>query len=310
MSLAQRGYIGRFLHEGAQGDALGDPSGIRERRVPLEHLVLGRTDHADLEEVVHDPEPGHPRRVGVSGDTRKRRPDSLRGVGPGEFRDLDAKLHVLKGMPVTWAPLPRIPRWGVASAIVAPIALIGGWLYAGSIVPGYDPVRQTISDLAARDEPHRGVMTHALVLTGVAHIVTAVGLRPADVAGRGLLALGGVATLIVAWIPNSLTGHNVLGHMIATYLAFAALSVWPAVIAPNRTDSPVVLRLRFGQVAALVLLVLVAVVIADIVTGSATLGLRERVLTGTQALTPLVVVLGTVVGARGRRADWPTIRAG
>jgi len=153
-------------------------------------------------------------------------------------------------------------------------------------------------------------MTLALVLTGVAHIVTAVGLRPADVAGRGLLALGGVATLIVAWIPNSLTGHNVLGHMIATYLAFAALSVWPAVIAPNRTDSPVVLRLRFGQVAALVLLVLVAVVIADIVTGSATLGLRERVLTGTQALTPLVVVLGTVVGARGRRADWPTIRAG
>jgi len=213
-------------------------------------------------------------------------------------------------MPVTWAPLPRIPRWGVASAIVAPIALIGGWLYAGSIVPGYDPVRQTISDLAARDEPHRGVMTLALVLTGVAHIVTAVGLRPADVAGRGLLALGGVATLIVAWIPNSLTGHNVLGHMFATYLAFAALSVWPAVIAPNRTDSPVVLRLRFGQVAALVLLVLVAVVIADIVTGSATLGLWERVLTGTQALTPLVVVLGTVVGARGRRADWPTIRAG
>lgn len=96
LSLAQRGYIGRFLHQGAQGDALGDPSGIREPRVPLEHLVLGRTDHADLEEVVHDPEPGHPRRVGVSGDTRKRRPDSLRGVGPGEFRDLDAKLHVLK----------------------------------------------------------------------------------------------------------------------------------------------------------------------------------------------------------------------
>ena len=96
VSLAQRGYIGRFLHQGAQGDALGDPSGIRERRVPLEHLVLGRTDHADLEEVVHDPEPGHPRRVGVSGDTRKRRPDSLRGVGPGEFRDLDAKFHVLK----------------------------------------------------------------------------------------------------------------------------------------------------------------------------------------------------------------------
>jgi len=203
---------------------------------------------------------------------------------------------------VTWAPLPRIPWWAVASAVLAPVALIGGWLYAGSIIPGYDPVRQTISDLAA-GEPHRWVMTLALVLTGVAHIVTAVGLRPADLAGRTVLAVGGGATLILAWIPNNRTGHNVVGHMIATYLAFAALSVWPAVIALNRPDAPLVLRRRFGQVTAICLGILVLFTIADIITGGATLGLRERLLTVAQALVPLVVVLGTLAETRNRQLD-------
>jgi hypothetical membrane protein len=175
---------------------------------------------------------------------------------------------------------------------VAPIALIGGYLYAGSLVSGYDPVASTISDLAARDAPHRWVMTLALILTGLAHLVTAVGLRPADPAGRMLLGIGGVATLLIAWLPNHSAGHNVVGHMIASYLAFAALSAWPAVIARNVPDPPLVLGRRFGQVVALVLLVLVLVTVADIMTGGATLGLRERILASAQALVPLLVVAG------------------
>lgn len=228
-----------------------------------------------------------------------------RGLHPGLVQLAGQPVVALAdNMPVPQPPrsrIPRIPWWAVASSIVAPAALIGGWLYAGSIVPGYDPVRQTISDLAAGDEPHRWVMTLGLALTGLAHIVTAVGLRPADVAGRALLAVGGGATLVLAWIPNSLTGRNVVGHMIATYLAFAALSVWPAVIAVNRPDAPLVLRRRFGQVAAICLGVLVLLTVAEIVTGGATLGLRERLATGGQALVPLVVVLGTVLGTRERR---------
>ncbi len=194
-----------------------------------------------------------------------------------------------------------VPWWGLLSAVVAPVAFIGGWMYAASLVPGFDSVRSTVSDLAARDAPHRWVMTTALVLTGLAHIVTAVALRPADAAGRGLLAVGGVATLVVAWIPNTLTGHNVVGHMIATYLSLGALSVWPAVIARNVPHAPLVLRRRFGQVLAIVLGVLVLVTIADIITGGATLGLRERLLTSVQSLVPLVVVVGVVTGADSGR---------
>jgi len=195
-------------------------------------------------------------------------------------------------MPVTPPPLDPVPWWGTTAAVVAPVALIGGWMWAGAITPGYDPVRQTISDLAAADAPTHWLMTAALVVTGLAYIVTAVGLRPADGAGRALLGVGGVGVLLTAWIPNNTEGRNEVGHMIVAYLAFLALTVWPAVIARNRPDAPLVLRPRFGQVVAIGLGVLVLLTFAEIVTGGSTLGLRERVLAGAQSVVPLVVVLG------------------
>jgi hypothetical membrane protein len=195
-------------------------------------------------------------------------------------------------MPVTLPPLPRVPWWGLAAAVVTPVALVGGWWSAGSVTRGYDPVRSSLSDLAAGDAPNRWLMTAALVLTGLGYLVTAVGLRPADVAGRTLLGVGGVGVLLMAWIPNVTVGRNAVGHMIVTYLAFIALTVWPAVIARNRPGAPRVLRRRFGQVAAITLGVLMLLTVAEIVTAGATLGLRERVFTTAQALVPLSVVLG------------------
>ncbi len=189
-------------------------------------------------------------------------------------------------------PLPRVPWWGTAAAVAAPVALIGGWTWAGALTPGYDPVRQTISDLAAVAAPTHWLMTAALVVTGLGYVVTAVGLRPADGAGRAVLVVGGVGVLLTAWIPNDTQGRNQVGHMIVAYLAFLALTVWPAVIARNRPDAPLVLRPRFGQVVTIGLGVLVLLTFAEIVTGGSTLGLRERVLAGAQSVVPLIVVLG------------------
>ncbi|HEU4329899.1 MAG TPA: DUF998 domain-containing protein [Lapillicoccus sp.] len=189
-------------------------------------------------------------------------------------------------------PLERIPWWGFATAVLTPVALVGGWLTAGATVRGYDPVRSSVSDLAAADSTSRWLMAAALVLTGLGYAATAVALRPADVAGRGLLFVGGVGVLLTAWIPNQEQGRNSVGHMIVTYLAFIALTVWPAVIARNRPDAPWVLRRRFGQVVVIVLGVLLLLTVAEIVVGGATLGLRERVLTTAQALVPLIVAIG------------------
>jgi len=193
---------------------------------------------------------------------------------------------------VSLAPLPRVPWWGLVAAVATPVVPVGGWLVAGSVVRGYDPVRSSVSALAAGDSPSRWLMTAALILTGLGYVTTAVGLRPADITGRGLLVVGGVGVLLTAWIPNSTMGRNSVGHMIVTYLAFIALTVWTGVIARNRPDAPLVLRRRFGQVVTIVLGVLLLLTVAEIVVGGATLGLRERVLTTAQALVPLVVVLG------------------
>lgn len=193
---------------------------------------------------------------------------------------------------MTSPPLDRVPWWGFATAVLTPVALVGGWLVAGAAVPGYDPVRSSVSDLAAADSPSHWLMTTALVLTGLGYATTAVGLRPADGAGRGLLFVGGIGVLLTAWIPNATIGRNSVGHMIVTYLAFIALTVWPGVIARNRPDAPLVLRRRFGQVVVILLGVLLLLTVAEIVVGGATLGLRERILTTAQSLVPLVVVLG------------------
>ncbi|MDQ2758615.1 MAG: DUF998 domain-containing protein [Actinomycetota bacterium] len=190
--------------------------------------------------------------------------------------------------------LRPVPLWAVLAAAVAPVALMAGWLTAGATTPGYDPVRSSVSVLAAGDMPTRWVMTAAFVVTGLAYLVTAVGLRPADGAGRGLLGVGGVAMLVMAWIPNAHAAHNSLGHMIPSYIAFVSLSIWSAVVARNVPGAPTVLRPRFGQVTAIVLFLLFVVLVADIVTGGATLGLRERVLLTAQSIVPLVVVLGVV----------------
>ena len=74
-----------------------DPPGRRgreaERGVGLEHLVLGRPDHLDLEEVVHDPEAREPGVLGVARDPRERGTETVGRAGPGEVGDLKSKAH-------------------------------------------------------------------------------------------------------------------------------------------------------------------------------------------------------------------------
>ena len=74
--------------------------------------------------------------------------------------------------------MPRVPLWGLVSSLAAPVLLIGGWTVAATVQPvPFDSVVRTISDLAARDTPHRWLMTSALVGVGLSHLATASALR-------------------------------------------------------------------------------------------------------------------------------------
>jgi hypothetical protein len=133
-------------------------------------------------------------------------------------------------------PVRVVPGWALVSATAAPVLLIGGWTLGAARQPGgFDAVTGTISALAALGATDRWIMTTGLAGLGVAHLVTAAGLRPARRTGRLLLALGGLATLAVAAFAQPATGTST-AHGLAAAVAFVALALWPAFAAPG--DGP------------------------------------------------------------------------
>ncbi|HEY3089230.1 MAG TPA: DUF998 domain-containing protein [Jatrophihabitantaceae bacterium] len=183
--------------------------------------------------------------------------------------------------------LKRVPGWALLSAVVAPVALIGGWLLAGHLQPpGYSLLHQSISSLAARGAHDRWIMTGALVLLGSCHLITAVGLRPARALGRATLAIGGLATLAVAAFPQPHSG-TAATHVAAATIGFIALAVWPVLAARGVDDR--LLTLAVSATASASLLGLLTWL--TVALNTTYLGLSERCLTGAQALWPLAVAL-------------------
>ncbi len=50
------------------------------------------------------------------------------------------------------------------AALIGPIQSVLGWSIAGALWVGYDPVRQTISDLAANESPVQLIMSSFFIL--------------------------------------------------------------------------------------------------------------------------------------------------
>ncbi|WP_392543523.1 DUF998 domain-containing protein [Oryzobacter telluris] len=181
------------------------------------------------------------------------------------------------------------PRTAVLSATSALVALVGGWTWAAATQPGgFDPVHESISALAASGTPHRWIMTTGLVLTGLAHLVTAWSLGRARTPGRALLAAGGVMTLAVAAFPlPSRTGSSGMHTLVAT-VSFVLLGLWPWFAA--RDGGAAVLSRRVARPAAVVLTLAVASL--GLGLDGSSFGLHERVVAFLTVLWPLVTALG------------------
>jgi len=185
-----------------------------------------------------------------------------------------------------------VHRWALVSAGIAPVALIGGWTWAGSVQPRcYDPLRDTISALAAHGATDRWIMTIGLAMLGACHLVTAAGLPDAGRVSRALLAVGGAATIGVAALPQPSSGH-----VPAATLGFIALALWPAASH---------LPWRRSARGTAVLLVALLAWLASELQGGNLLGLSERIVAGAQALCPLALALAVLTSQ-----DRPTRVAG
>jgi len=201
--------------------------------------------------------------------------------------------------------MPLVPWWVLLSSQCAPVMLISGWTLAATMQPaGYDPMVQSISSLAAQGAADRWLMTGALFLLGVCHIVTAFGLRAAALHGRLLLAFGGLAVVLVALSPEPDGGTSVR-HLTATAVGFTALALWPILAGARGGPGSAAwaLKPRVGYTATALMAAGAAWLLIEL-HGHGDAGLVERILTAVQSVWPLVVV-AACLGARFRPAAQP-----
>ncbi|MGW8647503.1 DUF998 domain-containing protein [Micromonospora sp. WMMC264] len=223
-----------------------------------------------------------------------------------------------------------VPSWAVVTAAAAPALLVAGWTVAGARQgAGYDPVRDTISELAGEGATDPWLMGGALVLLGCCYAATAAALHAAGLPSRFLLALGGVATVALIAFPRPQVGGSPAHGVVAT-VAVLALSLWPAGSAlrlPRRVPRevaaspagrpPWAFRRPVALAVTAVLLALFGWSVAEVTGGSRT-GLAERVAALAVTLWPLAAVLSarrahrhwTARPTRPPRPDGPPVSPG
>lgn len=190
---------------------------------------------------------------------------------------------------VTW--------WAVVSSGCAPVLLIGGSTTATVLGgPSYNPVRQTISVLAAVGPSGYWTLTVMLVALGACHVATAFGLRAAALAGRMALGAGGLSAMVLALFPAPKTGGS-FSHGSVVAVGFTLLALWPVLASYREPLAPWGLR-PLPSIAATGTMVLGAAwfLIELQVHGAA--GVAERVVTLVQSLWPVVVVVSCLRHAR------------
>lgn len=192
--------------------------------------------------------------------------------------------------------MKTVPKWALLTSGCAPVLFTAGWVFAAHLAgPTYDPIKQTISVLTSYGEAGK-VITVALVVLGVCHLLTAWGLRAGTVLGRMTLAGGGVAALAVAMIPAPASGGS-LRHGTAAAIGFVLLSLWPILCSANGDNAPWALR-RKPSIAAMLVILLGGTWFLLESLGGGDLGIAERFVTDVQSLWPFVVVLSCLRHAR------------
>jgi hypothetical membrane protein len=158
---------------------------------------------------------------------------------------------------------------------------------AGRQPEGYNSIRDTISSLAARGATDRWVMTAALLGVGASYITSGAALRSSRPVGRGLLACGGAATMLVAAFPQPARGNSV-AHTVAAATAFLALAAWPLGGSTRGSAQPLLSRTAGTAVTIATLALLLWFTLE--IHGSYR-GLAERAAALAEATWPLAVAL-------------------
>lgn len=181
--------------------------------------------------------------------------------------------------------MKRIGLPALIASTIGPVQSILGWVISGSLWPGYDPIRRTISDLAADDSPVQAIQTSFFYLGATLTIVGAIYARALALPGRIVLLGAGLATYALAFFTTpSQVGHSD-AHRIAATISFVLMSAWP--LFSMRFDRRYAWVLRpVGAISATLVLTLISVWFLSswLDPNSGNVGLTERVIVTAQVV--------------------------
>ena len=145
--------------------------------------------------------------------------------------------------------MKTIGKPALYAATIGPLQSVLGWLIAGALWPGYDPIRKTISDLAADDSPVQVLQSSFFVLGGTLSLIAAIFARSLAMPGRLMIFAGGLATYGFTYFTTpSQDGHSDM-HRIFAITSFVLFSAWPLFSMRFSKDYPWVLK-PIGALAA------------------------------------------------------------
>ena len=191
----------------------------------------------------------------------------------------------------TTAPLGRIGNPALYAAYIGPFQSAAGWLIAGSMWPGYDPVRQTISDLAANESPVQLIMSSFFVLGGVLTLIAAIHGRTLAMPGRVALFVAAICTFGLTIFPTPLIGYSI-EHRVFAISSFVLSAGWPLLAMRKRADAPWIIRPTASIIGTALQTVLALWFLSSWTDPTnMTVGVWERVVAVSQALYVSVVLI-------------------
>lgn len=126
-------------------------------------------------------------------------------------------------------PLATDHPWAALGLVAGPAAFVTGWVVGGGRTPGYSPVHDAISRIAAVGAPERTTMTTAFVAYGASVLVGSTALRTSPLRRVWpLAAINGAATIAVAALPLERSSAMDVWHGVAAgtgYVSIAALQL-------------------------------------------------------------------------------------
>jgi hypothetical membrane protein len=196
--------------------------------------------------------------------------------------------------------MERIERPAFVAAIFGPIQSVLGWTIAGALWVGYDPVRQTISDLAANESPVQGIMSAFFVLGGILTLIAAVYAKTFAMPGRVALFVAAICTFGLTIFPTPLVGYS-LWHRIFAISSFVLSAGWHLFAMRTRKDAPWILKPPAAIIGTALQTALALWFLSTWTDPNATdVGVWERIVAVSQSLYVSVVVIVIYLGQRSK----------